>query len=89
MAGRSISTGRVSRKAAPVRYAVAGLGDIAQSAILLAFARARRTSRLAALVSDDPEPFERARRPRPVEAIRRPPVPRAPELVHAQAPAAE
>lgn len=38
----------------PVRYAVVGLGWIAQSAILPAFANARRNSKLVALVSDDP-----------------------------------
>jgi glucose-fructose oxidoreductase len=37
-----------------VRYAVVGLGHIAQNAVLPAFAKARRNSRLAALVSDDP-----------------------------------
>src|SRR5262245_23271798 len=37
-----------------VRYAVVGLGHIAQVAVLPAFAHARRNSRLAALVSDDP-----------------------------------
>ena len=36
-----------------IRYAVVGLGHIAQVAILRAFALARRNSRLAALVSDD------------------------------------
>jgi predicted dehydrogenase len=38
----------------PVRYAVVGLGHIAQAAVLPAFAHARRNSRLVALVSDDP-----------------------------------
>jgi predicted dehydrogenase len=38
----------------PVRYAVVGLGHIAQVAVLPAFAHARRNSRLTALVSDDP-----------------------------------
>ena len=38
----------------PVRYAVVGLGHIAQVAVLPAFAHARRNSRLAALVSSDP-----------------------------------
>jgi glucose-fructose oxidoreductase len=61
MAGRSIRKGRVSRKA-PVRYAVVGLGYIAQSAILPAFAHARRNSRLAAVVSDDPEKRRRLAR---------------------------
>jgi glucose-fructose oxidoreductase len=37
-----------------VRYAVVGLGHIAQNAVLPAFGNARRNSRLAALVSDDP-----------------------------------
>ena len=37
----------------PIRYAVVGLGHIAQVAVLPAFAHARRNSRLAALVSDD------------------------------------
>lgn len=37
----------------PVRYAVVGLGHIAQVAVLPAFAHARRNSRLVALVTDD------------------------------------
>jgi glucose-fructose oxidoreductase len=37
----------------PVRYAVIGLGHIAQAAVLPAFDHAHRNSRLAALVSDD------------------------------------
>ena len=45
-------TGRASRR--KVRYAVVGLGHIAQAAVLPAFAHARRNSELAALVSDDP-----------------------------------
>jgi predicted dehydrogenase len=39
----------------PVRYAVVGLGWFAQVAILPAFDNARESSRLAALVSGDPE----------------------------------
>jgi glucose-fructose oxidoreductase len=39
----------------PVRYAVIGLGHIAQVAVLPAFAHARDNSVLTALVSDDPE----------------------------------
>jgi glucose-fructose oxidoreductase len=42
----------------PIRYAVVGLGHIAQNAVLPAFKHARRNSRLAALVSDDPEKLE-------------------------------
>lgn len=38
-----------------IRYAVVGLGHIAQNAILPAFEHARGNSELAALVSDDPE----------------------------------
>jgi predicted dehydrogenase len=38
-----------------IRYAVVGLGHIAQVAVLPAFAHASRNSRLAALVSDDPK----------------------------------
>jgi glucose-fructose oxidoreductase len=37
-----------------VRYAVVGLGHIAQVAVLPAFAHARKNSKLAAVVSDDP-----------------------------------
>src|SRR4051812_17952886 len=37
----------------PVRYAVVGLGHIAQVAVLPAFAHAQRNSRLVAVVSDD------------------------------------
>ena len=39
----------------PVRYAVVGLGHIAQVAVLPAFAHAKRNSLLAELVSDDPD----------------------------------
>ena len=38
-----------------IRYAVIGLGHIAQVAVLPAFAHAARNSVLTALVSDDPE----------------------------------
>jgi len=40
--------------AGKIRYAVVGLGHIAQAAILPAFAHAQHNSTLAALVSDDP-----------------------------------
>ena len=36
-----------------IRYAVVGLGHIAQVAVLPAFAHARRNSQLVAIVSDD------------------------------------
>lgn len=38
-----------------IRYAVVGLGHIAQHAVLPAFKNAKKNSKLAALVSDDPE----------------------------------
>ncbi|MBV9464086.1 MAG: Gfo/Idh/MocA family oxidoreductase, partial [Verrucomicrobiae bacterium] len=41
-------------KARQVRYAVVGLGHIAQAAVLPAFAGARKNSKLVALVSGDP-----------------------------------
>ena len=65
LAGRNGPPGRVTARRRPglrrprqrprrVRYAVVGLGWIAQSAILPAFAGAKRNSELVALVSDDP-----------------------------------
>ena len=49
------STGMAKRRSrSKVRYAVVGLGHIAQVAVLPAFAHARRNSELAALVSGDP-----------------------------------
>ena len=38
-----------------IRYAVVGLGYIAQVAVLPAFAHAKKNSELAALISDDPK----------------------------------
>jgi predicted dehydrogenase len=46
----------------PVRYAVVGLGHIAQIAVLPAFNNARRNSRLTALVSDDPQKLKQLSR---------------------------
>jgi len=45
-----------------IRYAVVGLGHIAQAAVLPAFARAKKNSELAALVSDTPEKLEKLAR---------------------------
>jgi glucose-fructose oxidoreductase len=42
------------KKRGKIRYAVVGLGHIAQAAVLPAFANAKRNSTLTALVSDDP-----------------------------------
>jgi predicted dehydrogenase len=47
------STQRKPRRGRKIRYAVVGLGHIAQVAVLPAFAHARRNSTLAALVSRD------------------------------------
>ena len=54
---RVSATGAGTRKpeVRKVRYAVVGLGYIAQMAVLPAFAHAGENSELAALVSDDPE----------------------------------
>src|SRR5262245_6116354 len=43
------------RRKDPVRFAVIGLGHIAQAAVLPAFKHATRHATLAALVSDDPK----------------------------------
>ena len=45
----------MARHKGPIRYAVVGLGHIAQVAVLPAFAHAGRNSRVTALVSDDPK----------------------------------
>ena len=44
-----------SKNGGKIRYAVVGLGHIAQVAVLPAFAHARSNSQLTALVSDDPQ----------------------------------
>ena len=61
VAARSVSTKsskvrRTSRRTstAGIRYAIVGLGHIAQVAVLPAFAHAKKNSQLTALVSDDP-----------------------------------
>src|SRR5689334_25188696 len=46
----------------PVRYAVVGLGHIAQVAVLPAFAHAKRNSMLTALVSGDPQKLKQLSR---------------------------
>jgi glucose-fructose oxidoreductase len=58
----------MARARKPVRYAVVGLGHIAQVAVLPAFAHARRNSRLAALVSSDPTKLREMSRRYDVEA---------------------
>ena len=51
-----------------IRYAVVGLGHIAQVAVLPAFAHARRNSTVTALVSDDPEKLRQLSRRYRVES---------------------
>lgn len=51
---------KASRK--PVRYAVAGLGHIAQIAVLPAFAHAKKNSQLVALITGDPAKEKRLAR---------------------------
>jgi glucose-fructose oxidoreductase len=53
----------------PVRYAVVGLGHIAQVAVLPAFAHAKRNSVLAGLVSSDPTKLRKLSRKYRVEHV--------------------
>ena len=53
-AAKSAQRARGSKEGLRVRYAVVGLGYIAQVAVLPSFMHARRNSELTALVSDDP-----------------------------------
>lgn len=46
--------GLLSSRHPPLRYAVVGIGHIAQNAVLPAFANAKKRCRLTALISDDP-----------------------------------
>jgi predicted dehydrogenase len=55
-------------KTRKVRYAVVGLGHIAQVAVLPGFAHAAQNSELVALVSDDPEKLEKLGRRYKVQA---------------------
>ena len=45
----------MKKKQKQIRYAVVGLGYFAQTAVLPAFAHAKKNSKLVALVSDDPQ----------------------------------
>jgi predicted dehydrogenase len=67
--GRSVSTkssivprSKPRSRATRVRYAVVGLGHIAQVAVMPAFAHAKRNSELTALVSDDPQKLKQLSR---------------------------
>ena len=52
------ANGKRTRGTNTVRYAVIGLGHIAQAAVLPAFSHARRNSRLGALVSGEPKKLD-------------------------------
>ncbi len=60
---------RMAANGKSVRYAVIGLGHIAQAAMLPAFAHARRNSVLTALVSHEPEKLEKLGRRYKVEHL--------------------
>src|SRR5262245_15853002 len=49
-----VAGGRAMEERTKVRYALVGAGNIAQVAILPAFAHARENSELVAIISDDP-----------------------------------
>jgi predicted dehydrogenase len=51
---RNLGNGAPRRRTSKIRYAVVGLGHIAQNAILPAFKHAAKNSELTALFSDDP-----------------------------------
>jgi predicted dehydrogenase len=57
-----VAVRRRHKSASVVRYAVVGLGHIAQVAVLPAFNHARRNSKLVALFSDDPVKRDELRR---------------------------
>ena len=63
-----MSPARAQSSSRKVRYAVVGLGHIAQVAVLPAFAHATENSDLVALVSDDPEKLEKLGRRYKVKA---------------------
>jgi predicted dehydrogenase len=70
MSTRKISREHISREPSRrVRYAVVGLGHIAQVAILPGFAHARQNSELAALVTGDPAKARKLGRKYGVEAV--------------------
>ena len=60
MARRTEQRRTEQKRSGKVRYAVVGMGHIAQVAVLPAFRHARRNSVLAALVSDDPAKIARS-----------------------------
>lgn len=60
---------RSSKPAHKIRYAVIGLGHLAQSAVLPAFGHARHNSTLAALVSGDPQKLKQLGRRYGVELL--------------------
>jgi predicted dehydrogenase len=69
MAKRAAERPTRSKRRRKVRYAVVGMGYIAQAAVLPAFRHARRNSELAAIVSDDPAKREELSRKYGVERV--------------------
>src|SRR5688572_5209324 len=65
---KQLFTSRDGDRAEPVRYAVVGLGHIAQAAVLPAFEHARN-SKLVALVSSDAEKLRELGRHHRVERL--------------------
>src|SRR5205085_7973206 len=67
--GRNVMKGKQTneREAQKIRYAVVGLGYIAQVAVLPAFENAKKNSELVVLVSDDPEKLTKLSRKYKVE----------------------
>src|SRR4051812_10131231 len=59
----------VGKRVRRIRYAVVGLGHIAQVAVLPAFAHAKENSELAALVSSDAEKLQKLGRKYKVDAL--------------------
>src|SRR5688572_23688168 len=57
--GKKVSRQRTKKEVRKVRYAVAGLGYIAQIAVLPAFKHAQENSELVALISSDNEKLKK------------------------------
>src|SRR5262245_59574255 len=60
--GNKSSRERTKKEVQPIRYAVAGLGHIAQAAVLPAFRHAKSNSQLVALISSDREKLDKLSR---------------------------
>lgn len=67
--GKKASNGGSKEEKAPVRYAVVGLGYIAQIAVLPAFKHAQGNSELVALISSDPTKLKKLSKQYGVECV--------------------